>query len=1226
MEADLQGILSLLRRHIEIRNRSWMKRIHRDCFIGSEAVDFLVTQGLADTREIAVNLCRKMAAKDMIKKVTDTQKNFSDSYHYYRFKEDDVVGSALGDSNAGNSNGTATGQGGCKWSFAPHTAHNSYVLDIGLAEELERAVAGASVEARLHALKKLRARVKEQAEPDAPDWLLSQSTEVNNTKISVFQRKRPRGDWMNVKMTGMAGESPVGFIKGIMSFNKRKQWEGMFEDGVIVEGIETGEAPSALLTEDTEENTLLGTTLPVDEASGVTPKLTSDGAATAVNVVRKTDDVNTFLQTVDLAGVPQGMAIAFLNDPERQHALAHLRKQMMLSNPQECMLCKGFFDSSADVRCCPCCAMVSCASCVCKRVFEVISRQVVSVCVHCYRESSRIRQPPQVVTNTLGIKESVKGKWWRPEDLGIVDYSQQSLANSSSVMDALIGNNNNAAVGAKSTNRLQSVGGPTSLYNDQDVLVLTSDIVPLVPGLLDGLEVNGEGRNSPFPAFPALSRRNTEVPYDENAGVSDVAGIDDFDEGNLGTMTLNNTNNSNNTTLQRSDTLTGNDQFVPSSSPMPGSYVAGAMAGAAAPSASSSQPKTARCKRCGLLISRSMEAIEAHMEECGSVNSPHGRNASIVNNEKSYTLNGPDGSTITIGHGLSKSFGGITRRPELENFGTRIIYRTARKQSGKAVRPREVCALQDSFIDEDGICYVYEISVRHCDVLGLPDYVTADVMLLLHVAQPVKGSKNMSNITIISQVNTHSRSPQWLLAFTGEQGSRALGRLHKDDLVRELTTTGNLQNILKQEQQAADGGENAVTLEDFDLLAVLGRGGFGKVMQVRHRTTDTVYAMKILKKSELRRRKQVERTQTERTILANVRHPFIVCLHYAFQSPQKLYMVMDFVQGGDFFTLMRKFKRIPEDWVRLYVIEVAMALQHLHDMDVVYRDLKPENILLCGDGHLKLTDFGLSRFFETRPPAPEDMLADDNILTRSFCGTEQYMSPEMLLQQGHNFRMDWWCLGLLMHEMISARHPFHGPSHYDTLRNMVTKPPTIDPRLSAGASAVVKHFLIKNPRTRLCCKDGTAEMRNLPYFGIIDWDALYAGRIEMPYKPKLVGETDVSSFETTFTRERPVDSNPDAEGGEGVKRKSGKGGLLGLFGYGKDTQAANAKSEQQADNDAFKGFSFAKEENAAIGTSAGNHTADSAGQSVNNHVNGTLPVPPSPARPVSSLTAALNKT
>lgn len=128
MEADLQGILSLLRRHIEIRNRSWMKRIHRDCFIGSEAIDFLVTQGLADSREIAVNLCKKMALQDLIRKVTDTTGHFSDSYHYYRFKEDDIDNSTLGDCNAGNSNGPTTGQGGCKWSFAPHTAHNSYVL------------------------------------------------------------------------------------------------------------------------------------------------------------------------------------------------------------------------------------------------------------------------------------------------------------------------------------------------------------------------------------------------------------------------------------------------------------------------------------------------------------------------------------------------------------------------------------------------------------------------------------------------------------------------------------------------------------------------------------------------------------------------------------------------------------------------------------------------------------------------------------------------------------------------------------------------------------------------------------------------------------------------------------------------------------------------------------------------------------------------------------------
>ena len=157
-------------------------------------------------------------------------------------------------------------------------------------------------------------------------------------------------------------------------------------------------------------------------------------------------------------------------------------------------------------------------------------------------------------------------------------------------------------------------------------------------------------------------------------------------------------------------------------------------------------------------------------------------------------------------------------------------------------------------------------------------------------------------------------------------------------------------------------------------------------MQVRHIATGSIYAMKILKKSELRRRRQVERTKTERTILAAVIHPFVVHLYYAFQSPSKLYMVMDFVQGGDFFTLMRKFKRMPEDWVRIYIAEIAMALEHLHKMDLVYRDLKPENILLCEDGHLKITDFGLSRNFEMRPPNPEVLLSIElNLVTSVLC-------------------------------------------------------------------------------------------------------------------------------------------------------------------------------------------------------------------------------------------------
>jgi len=162
--ADIVGIMALLRNHIEIRNRSWMKTVYRDCFIGSEAVDFLVSQGLADTREIGVQICRKMQSKNLIKSANNSESSkFVDSYQYYRFSEDDAVSSVLGTSKAGNSNGFFPGQGGCKFSFPPHTVHNSLVIDIGLAEEIERAVAGASLESRLHAIKKLRARVREQA-------------------------------------------------------------------------------------------------------------------------------------------------------------------------------------------------------------------------------------------------------------------------------------------------------------------------------------------------------------------------------------------------------------------------------------------------------------------------------------------------------------------------------------------------------------------------------------------------------------------------------------------------------------------------------------------------------------------------------------------------------------------------------------------------------------------------------------------------------------------------------------------------------------------------------------------------------------------------------------------------------------------------------------------------------------------------------------------------------
>lgn len=222
--ADDVGMLTLMRTHIEIRNRSFMRMVHRDCFVGSDAVDFLVTHGFADSRAFAEEIGRRMMSKGLIRHVRDGSRFRDASHLYYRFADDDDDSALLAATNGGNGNGLYLGQGGCKWSICPHTAHNSYILDIGLSEEIERAVAGANVDARARAFAKLRARVREEAEPDAPDWTLSQSTTVNSTVISVFERKRPRGDFKNVKMTGMVGESARSFIRGIMSFERRKNW------------------------------------------------------------------------------------------------------------------------------------------------------------------------------------------------------------------------------------------------------------------------------------------------------------------------------------------------------------------------------------------------------------------------------------------------------------------------------------------------------------------------------------------------------------------------------------------------------------------------------------------------------------------------------------------------------------------------------------------------------------------------------------------------------------------------------------------------------------------------------------------------------------------------------------------------------------------------------------------------------------------------------------------
>ncbi|XP_045070117.1 ribosomal protein S6 kinase alpha-6 [Coregonus clupeaformis] len=302
----------------------------------------------------------------------------------------------------------------------------------------------------------------------------------------------------------------------------------------------------------------------------------------------------------------------------------------------------------------------------------------------------------------------------------------------------------------------------------------------------------------------------------------------------------------------------------------------------------------------------------------------------------------------------------------------------------------------------------------------------------------------------------------------------------------------------------------------FELLKVLGQGSFGKVFLVRKimgPDEGQLYAMKVLKKASLKVRDRV-RTKMERDILVEVNHPFIVKLHYAFQTEGKLYLILDFLRGGDVFTRLSKEVMFTEEDVKFYLAELALALDHLHHLGIVYRDLKPENILLDEAGHIKLTDFGLSK---------ESVDVDKKAY--SFCGTVEYMAPEVVNRRGHNQSADWWSLGVLMFEMLTGTLPFQGNDRNETM-NMILKAKLGMPQfMSLEAQSLLRMLFKRNPANRLGAgADGVEEIKRHAFFSTIDWNKLYRTELQPPFKPAAGKPDDTFCFDPEFTAKTPKDS------------------------------------------------------------------------------------------------------
>lgn len=265
----------------------------------------------------------------------------------------------------------------------------------------------------------------------------------------------------------------------------------------------------------------------------------------------------------------------------------------------------------------------------------------------------------------------------------------------------------------------------------------------------------------------------------------------------------------------------------------------------------------------------------------------------------------------------------------------------------------------------------------------------------------------------------------------------------------------------------------AMTLSDFDRIKVLGKGSFGKVVLVERKDKPgTRYAMKVLKKSKLRRVKQVERTQTERRVLEVCKHhPFIMSMFSAFQTEEKLYIVLEYCSGGELFFHLSRFRKFPEHVARFYAAELALALEFLHRNGVIYRDMKPENVLLDSDGHVKLGDFGLAK----------DNIWDPCQGARSICGTPEYMAPEVLNKVGHGHSVDWWGLGMILYEMLTGLPPWYTKDRQKLFQRLRYSPLRIPPTMSVECASVVSAFLCRDPAERLGA-NGVEAIKAHPFF------------------------------------------------------------------------------------------------------------------------------------------------
>jgi tRNA A-37 threonylcarbamoyl transferase component Bud32 len=394
----------------------------------------------------------------------------------------------------------------------------------------------------------------------------------------------------------------------------------------------------------------------------------------------------------------------------------------------------------------------------------------------------------------------------------------------------------------------------------------------------------------------------------------------------------------------------------------------------------------------------------------------------------------------------------------------------------------------------------------------------------------ISNVNNINNLNNDSIDNINSNAYKIYYSSTNSDNNKIEGK--KSNNLNFLSNINiNINNTQKEKNKegtifSKNKDIKKVSLNDFKLLKVLGRGTFGKVCLAQYKATKKYYAMKIMKKNIILEHNQVTHTLLEKNILQNLNYQFLVGMDFCFQTQERIYFAMNFIRGGELFSHLYKCKYFPEEKAKFYSAIVGLALEYLHTHGIVYRDIKPDNILIDEDGYLKLADFGMSKMLKDQEKA------------FSLCGTPEYFAPEIITREGHNKSADWWSYGILLYEMLYGIPPFYS-KNTEKMFELITKAKLKFPQkieVSDDAKDLIKKLLVKNQDLRLGCEGGFEEIKKHSFFKGFDFKALEEKKLEAPFIPTLRGSIDVTNFDRQYTSEEIVTSEISPKTLEFIKK------------------------------------------------------------------------------------------